>query len=50
MTPRIIQKVDTFVGILNQIAQLSTSSQLKVGAIAVHKKFQKIDNKYFWNS
>lgn len=42
MTPRIIQKVDTFVGILNQIAQLSTSSQLKVGAIAVHKKFQKI--------
>lgn len=42
MTPRIIQKVDTFVGILNQISQLSTSSRLKVGAIAVHKKFQKI--------
>ena len=42
MTPRILQKVDTFVNILQQISQLSTSSRLKVGAIAVHRKFQKI--------
>lgn len=42
MTIRIKQKVDTFVSILEQIAQLSTSSRLQVGAIAVHKKFQKI--------
>jgi dCMP deaminase len=44
MTSRIIQKVDTFVNILQQISQLSTSSRLKVGAIAVHKKFQKISS------
>jgi dCMP deaminase len=42
MTPRIKQKVDTFVSILENIANLSTSTTLKVGAIAVHKKFQKI--------
>ncbi len=42
MTPRIKQKVDTFVSILESISNLSTSSTLKVGAIAVHKKFQKI--------
>lgn len=42
MTPRIIQKVDTFANILRGIAELSTSSSLKVGALAVHKKFQKI--------
>ena len=41
MTPRIKQKVDTFVSILENIANLSTSTTLKVGAIAVHKKFQK---------
>jgi len=42
MTSRIKQKVDTFVRILEEISHLSTSSRLKVGAIAVHKKFQKI--------
>jgi len=42
MTPRIKQKVDTFVSILESISNLSTSSTLKVGAISVHKKFQKI--------
>jgi dCMP deaminase len=42
MTSRIEIKVDTFVRILQEISQLSTSSRLKVGAIAVHKKFQKI--------
>jgi dCMP deaminase len=42
MTPRIIQKVDTFVSILEHISELSTASTLKVGAIAVHRKFQKI--------
>jgi dCMP deaminase len=44
MTERIVQKVDTFVKILQEISQLSTSSRLKVGAIAVHKKFQKISS------
>ena len=42
MTERVIQKVDTFARILTDIANLSTSSRLKVGAIAVHRKFQKI--------
>lgn len=42
MTPRIKQKVDTFVSVLESIANLSTASTLKVGAIAVHRKFQKI--------
>ena len=42
MNSRIKQKVDTFVRILEEISHLSTSSRLKVGAIAVHKKFQKI--------
>ena len=42
MTERIVQKVDTFARILQEISQLSTSSRLKVGAIAVHRKFQKI--------
>jgi dCMP deaminase len=42
MTERIVQKVDTFARILQEISQLSASSRLKVGAIAVHKKFQKI--------
>ena len=42
MTSRVEQKVDTFVGILQEISKLSTSSRLQVGAIAVHKKFQKI--------
>lgn len=42
MSQRIEIKVDTFVKILQDISQLSTSSRLKVGAIAVHKKFQKI--------
>lgn len=42
MTPRIKQKVDTFVSILQNISELSTASTLKVGAIAVHRKFQKI--------
>jgi dCMP deaminase len=42
MTPRIKQKVDTFVSILESISNLSTSTTLKVGAISVHKKFQKI--------
>jgi dCMP deaminase len=42
MTPRIRQKVDTFVSILESIAKLSTASTLKVGAISVHRKFQKI--------
>jgi dCMP deaminase len=42
MTPRIIQKVDTFVSILEHISDLSAASTLKVGAIAVHRKFQKI--------
>ena len=42
MTRRVEIKVDTFVRILQEISQLSTSSRLKVGAIAVHKKFQKI--------
>jgi dCMP deaminase len=44
MTERIVQKVDTFARILQEISQLSTSSRLKVGAIAVHKKFQKISS------
>jgi dCMP deaminase len=39
---RTIEKVDTFARILKEISQLSTSSKLKVGAIAVHNKFQKI--------
>lgn len=42
MTPRIKQKVDTFVSILESISNLSTSTTLKVGAISVHRKFQKI--------
>ena len=42
MTSRIKQKVDTFARILIEISHLSTSSQLKVGAIALHRKFQKI--------
>jgi len=42
MTPRIKQKVDTFVSILENISDLSAASTLKVGAIAVHRKFQKI--------
>jgi dCMP deaminase len=42
MNPRIKQKVDTFARILTEISQLSTSSRLKVGAIALHRKFQKI--------
>jgi len=42
LNTRNIEKVDTFVRILKEISQLSTSSKLKVGAIAVHKKFQKI--------
>jgi dCMP deaminase len=42
MTPRIKQKVDTFVSVLEKITDLSVASTLKVGAIAVHKKFQKI--------
>lgn len=42
MTPRIQQKVDVFVSILQSISGLSTASTLKVGAIAVHRKFQKI--------
>ena len=42
MNTRNIEKVDTFARILKEISQLSTSSKLKVGAIAVHKKFQKI--------
>lgn len=42
MTPRIKQKVDTFVSILEHISELSAASTLKVGAIAVHRKFQKI--------
>lgn len=42
MTPRIQQKVDVFVSILQGISGLSTASTLKVGAIAVHRKFQKI--------
>jgi dCMP deaminase len=41
-TTRVIQKVDTFARILREISQLSTSSRLKVGAMAIHKKFQKI--------
>jgi dCMP deaminase len=42
MSARIKQKVDTFVRILEEISHLSTSSRLQVGAIAVHKNFQKI--------
>lgn len=39
---RVEQKVDTFVAFLQLISQLSTSSRLKVAAVAVHKRFQKI--------
>jgi len=42
MTPRIRQKVDTFASILQSISELSMASTLKVGAIAVHRNFQKI--------
>ena len=42
MTPRIRQKVDTFTSILQSISELSMASTLKVGAIAVHRNFQKI--------
>jgi len=42
MSLRTKQKVDTFVRILEEISHLSTSSRLQVGAIAVHKNFQKI--------
>jgi len=39
---RTLQKIHSFVDIAKSISQLSTSSRLKVGAIAVHKQFQKI--------
>lgn len=42
MTSRVRQKVETFVTILKEIAQLSTASRLKVGAISLHWQFQKI--------
>lgn len=42
MTSRLEQKIDTFVNILEDIANLSTSSTLKVGAMSLHWKFQKI--------
>lgn len=42
MTSRVRQKVETFVSVLKEIAQLSTASKLKVGAISLHWQFQKI--------
>jgi dCMP deaminase len=42
MTSRVGQKVKTFETILKEIAQLSTASTLKVGAISLHWQFQKI--------
>jgi dCMP deaminase len=42
MTKRIRQKVETFANVLKEIANLSTASTLKVGAISLHWQFQKI--------
>jgi dCMP deaminase len=42
MTTRLEQKISTFVNILEDIANLSTSSTLKVGSMSLHWKFQKI--------
>jgi dCMP deaminase len=42
MANRVSQKVTTFVTILNEIAELSTATTLKVGAMSLHWKFQKI--------
>jgi len=42
MSDRIRLKIETFAKILNDIAQLSTSSRLKVGAMSLHWSFQKI--------
>jgi dCMP deaminase len=42
MTSRVRQKVETFSKILQDIAQLSTASTLKVGAMSLHWQFQKI--------
>ncbi len=39
---RYRQKIETFANICKAIADLSTSSTLKVGAIALHWQFQKI--------
>ena len=39
---RIEEKVDAFVRILKEIANLSTSTRVKVGSMALHWKFQKI--------
>lgn len=42
MSDRVRLKIETFAKILNDIAQLSTSSRLKVGAMSLHWSFQKI--------
>jgi len=42
VTSRTRQKVKTFETILKEIANLSTASKLKVGAISLHWQFQKI--------
>jgi dCMP deaminase len=39
---RFLQKIESFKEIVNQIANLSVSSSLKVGAIALKKDFSKI--------
>lgn len=42
MTSRVRLKVSTFVKVLEEIAQLSTATRLKVGAMSLHWSFQKI--------
>ena len=42
MSKRLFEKIDTFCDIVQKISQLSTSTRLKVGAIAVKRDFQKI--------
>lgn len=39
---RVNKKLRTFVTILNEISDLSTSTKLKVGAMSLHWSFQKI--------